>query len=107
MLRSNWDRQSSSRDYWKCSSQLEELLVGFATEMDHLVALCFAGFRVTPKVARKVNRRVKREIIPHRPALWFRMDEALPKANDVTVPRIHLKEMVYPIHVFCPAPPTF
>jgi len=86
---------------------LEDLFVGFATEMDRLVALCFAGFKVTPKVVHKVNRRVKREIIPHRPAFWFHLDENLPKANDLSVPRIHIQEVVEPIDVYCPTPPAF
>jgi len=101
------DQNRSKRVHWKCSPELEDLLVGFGKEMDHLLALCFAGFRVTPKVVRKVNRRVKREILLHRPAFWFYLGEDLPKANDLSVPRIHIREVVKPADVLCPTPPAF
>ncbi len=75
-------------------------------KLDHLVALCFAGFRVTPKVVYKVILRVKREL-PHRQAFWFFLGKNLPKANDLSAPRIHIQEVVEPIYVYCPSPPDF
>lgn len=107
VLRHNRVGNPSKSGYWKCSPELEELLVGFATEMDHLVALCLARFRVAPEVVLKVNRRVRREILPQRPAFWFYLGEELPKGNDVTVPRVHLKEIVDPIDIIFPVPPPF
>ena len=75
----------------------------FATVMERLVALCFLGFRITPNVARKVNRRLMEEVIPLRPSFWFYIETLqtqFPNVNDTRIPRIHHDEIVNPIGGF-------
>jgi len=86
---------------------MEHVLVEFATLMERLVALCFAGFRTTPTVARKVKRRIVKEVVPQNPSFWFYIDRQLPLANDTSVPRIHYDEIVCPVVGFHSAPSTF
>lgn len=86
---------------------MEHVLVEFATLMERLVALCFAGFRTTPTVARKVKRRIVKEVVPVRPSFWFYIGRQLPLANDTSVPRIHYNEIVCPVVGFHSAPSTF
>jgi len=93
--------------FYRLEWRLEQLLVEFATEMGHLVALCLARFRVAPEVVCKVNQRVVREILPERPAFWFYLGDSLPKGNDDTIPRVHLEEMVDPTDIAFPVPPPF
>ena len=92
-----YDVHESSYECAKWASpKLEHVLVEFATVMERFVALCFVGFRTTPTAARKVNRRLVKEVIPVRPSFWFYIDRQLPLPNDITVPRIHYDEIVNP-----------
>lgn len=86
---------------------MEHVLVEFATVMERLVALCFAGFRITPKVDRKVNRRLLKEVIPLRPSFWFHLSRNFPLVNDTSVPQIHRDEILDPVTGFRSAPSTF
>jgi len=96
-----------SKSVWKSSSQIGDLVVGFATEMDHLVALCLAGFCLNPNAIRQVNRRVKKEILPQRPAFWLYLAGEVPVGNDPKIPRVHYDEIVNPIDGFYSPPLTF
>ncbi len=96
-----------SESVWKASSRIGDLLVGFATEMDHLVALCLVGFCVRPKVIHKVYRRVETEIVPQRPAFWLYLGGERPGENDSRIPRVHYDEVVNPIDGFYAPPLTF
>ena len=86
---------------------MEHVLVEFATAMERLVALCFAGFRTTPNIGREVKRRLLEEVIPVRPSFWFYIGRQLPLVNDTSVPRIHYNEIVCPAVGFHSAPSTF
>jgi len=82
-------------------------LFNFVSKMDHLVALCFASFRIHSDVLKKLNRRVAQEIVPLRPpSFWFHLGPKLPNANDSSVPRVHSDEIVHPIYFFH-SPPKF
>ena len=96
-----------SESAWKASSQIGDLLVDFATEMDHLVALCLVGFNIRPKVIRKVYQRVEKQIRPPRQAFWFYLDGERPGENDSRIPRVHYDEIVNPIDGFYAPPLTF
>ncbi len=52
----NIESLSDSERELKCPSNFEYILVDFAIKMDHLVALCLAGFSIDPKVILKVYR---------------------------------------------------
>lgn len=89
------------------SSDFGDQVVHFAFVMDHLVALCLTGIGVNPVAVAKVRERVKKEVLPLRPSLWFHMDRDLPKGNDLEVPRIYYDEMVNPQIWICGAQPSF
>ncbi len=60
----------------------------------HLVALCLVGFPIDSSV---LDGQFMAEILPDRPAFWFYLGSELPKASDLTVPRIHYNGIVNPI----------
>lgn len=76
---------------------MEDLIVGFATEMEHLVALCLVGFRISSEVVRKIEQRVEKEILPLRPSFWCHF--GFPASNDPNVPVVHMAEIVDPVDI--------
>lgn len=86
---------------------LEDILYGFVSSMERLVAFCFITAVPLPQCTRdEIKRRFLEKLIPIRPAFWFHFDTAIPPANDSTIPRIHYDEIVCPINYF-EAPPKF
>ena len=82
---------------WETSSEMEDLIVGFATEMERLVALCLVGLRISSDVVRNIEQRVEKEIIPLRPPFWCHF--GLPASNDPNVPVVHMTEIVDPFGI--------
>ena len=74
--------------------------------MTRLVALGLFGFPFEYDAAEEIQRRVTKEIVPDREALWFRVSDELPEENDTSVPRIHYYEIVAPNNPFVD-PPKF
>ena len=83
--------------------QLQDSILPFVKEMPHLVALCLAGFPIDSSV---VEEQFMAEVVPDLPSFWFHLGPTLPKASDISVPRIHHEGIVYPIDPF-DAPPHF
>lgn len=98
-----WD----AKECWDCPSNIEHLLVDFAVKMDHLVALCLAGFLIDPKIIGNVYQRVEKEILPLRPSFWFYLAGQRPAENDCSIPRIHYDEVVNPTEGFFAPPLSF
>jgi len=96
-------------EYWECPSDIEDSLVNFAVKMDHLVALCLAGFHIDPEIIHNVYQRVEKEkeILPPRPSFWFYLARQRPAENDCSIPRIHCDEVVNPIDGFYAPPLSF
>lgn len=76
---------------------MEDLIVGFATEMERLVALCVVGFRMNSDVVRNIEQRVEKEILPQRPSFWCHFD--FPNSNDPEVPVVHMTEILDPFDI--------
>jgi len=53
---------------WVAPPDFEDLLVSFASQMDHLLALCLSGFRIDLNVFLRVERRDVEEICRGRPS---------------------------------------
>jgi len=83
--------------------QLQDTILPFVKEMPHLVALCLARFPIDSSV---IEEQFMAEVVPDRPSFWFHLGADLPKASDISVPRIHHEGIVYPIDPF-DAPPHF
>lgn len=97
------EADSWNRSPIRNAKQLQGCILSFVKEMPHLVALCLAGFPIENS---DVEEFFLAEIVPNRPAFWFHLGSALPKASDISVPRIHHEGIVYPIHPYY-APPRF
>ena len=92
---------------WVAPPDFEDLLVSFASQIDHLVAPCLAGFRIDPNVILGVEWRIVQEICRERPSFWFYLARDLPKGNDPKIPRIHYDGIVDPIDWYYAPPPSF
>lgn len=90
-------KSPSTRVNWKTSSKMEDLIVGFATEMERPVALCVVGFRMNSNVVRNIEQRVEKEILPRRPSFWCHF--GFPASNDPNVPVVHMTEIVDPFGI--------
>ena len=80
---------------------LQDSILPFVKEVPHLVALCLVGYPIDSSV---VDGQFRAEIVPNRPAFWFHLGSELPKANDLTVPRIHYNGVVNPIDPYYASP---
>jgi len=90
------------------SSQIENFLFPFVSNMEHLVAFCLCSSRFgdPDNIFERVNLRFVREIIPGRSSFWFHLGEFLPNENEPSVPRVHSDEILHPIEWF-DTPPQF
>lgn len=82
-----------------------DFLVNFSLEMKHLSCLSLSLERLDPTLIQQVLQRIKEEVLPTRPSLWFHLDNAIPDAADSSVPKVHYHEMIY-TNYFDP-PPKF
>lgn len=78
------------------SSQLEDFLLSFVSEMKDLVALCLAGFQMNSDALVVVKKKLNDVIIPVRPAFWYYIGKELPSPTNSSIPRMHYDEMVNP-----------
>ena len=84
---------------------LQDAIFPFVKETPNLVALCLVGLPIDPYPF-VVKKKLIKEIVPSRPAFWFHFGSELPKASDLSVPRIHFNGIVDPIHPY-ETPPRF
>ena len=96
------DADDWKRSHIRCTS-LQKSILPFVKETPHLVALCLVGFPIDPVV---VQQQLIKEIVIDRPAFWFHVGPKLPKASDVSIPRVHYEGIVHPNDPFF-APPRF
>lgn len=94
----SWDERS-----FAYSALLEDSVVKFAKGMPHLVALCLAGFPIDPTI---IRQKLVNVIDPNRAAFRLYLGSELPKASDISVPRIHFDGIIDPIQPYY-APPSF
>jgi len=72
----------------------------FVKGMPNLIALCLTGFPIDQS---ELGDQFTAEIVPDRPDLWFHFGSELPKASDLSIPRIHYDGIVNPINpYYCP-----
>ena len=94
----DWSREPS---YY---APLQDSILLFVKEMPHLVALCLTGFPIDHTfVEQLLSDQTEKE---SRPAFWFHLGPKIPKASDLSIPRIHFDGIVDPIDPF-EAPPRF
>jgi len=81
------DDYCRSRPSHQASSQIENYLFTFVSNMEHLVAFCLSSSRFNDPDAifERVNQRFVQEIIPSRPSFWFHLGKVLPKENEPSV----------------------
>jgi len=84
------------------NAPLQDAILPFVKGMPHLQALCLVGFPIDASV---VGVQLMTKIVPDRPAFWFNFSQELPKASDLSIPRIHYEGIVNPINpYYCPPP---
>ncbi len=107
----DWYKDEEEKKECSCSSNhnlhlQSEYLVSFVSKMKRLVALCLAGARIDVGFADLVKQELTDKILPLRPALYFYVGKELSDEDrDVSAPRIHFDEMMYPINPFDALPP--
>jgi len=93
------------KDNWKrdpvYNASLQDAILPFVKGMPHLVALGLLGFPIDSCL---VEQQLIDEIVPNRPAFWSFLGSELPKASDLSVPRIHYEEIVDPIDPYYDSP---
>jgi len=85
------------------NAPLQDAILPFAKGMYHLVALCLVGLDIDASV---VGVQLTTKIVPDRPAFWFNFSQKLPKASDLSIPRIHYEGILKPNNPYY-APPLF
>ena len=84
---------------------LADFIVQLALKMERLtcLSLIFNDLNAS-KLMEEVTRRMEKEVLPTRPALWFHLDSGFPEASDPSVPAVHFKEMIYDSSSITPTP---
>jgi len=90
---------------WDHPPDAADFLVDFAFKMKRLVCCCLLFDRIDSSLIKDVSERIKNEVVPKRPSLWFHLGRGEPYVNDPEVPSIHFHEIVDPEY-YTP-PPTF
>ena len=95
------------KDNWKrdpiYNAPLQDAILHMVKGMPQLVALCLAGFPIDESV---VEDQLIRDAVPDRHSFWFHLGSELPKASDMSLPRVHYEGIVKPDPP-CRAPPHF
>ena len=71
-----------------------DFLVDFTMEMKHLSCLSLSFGQLDENLIEKVRQRIKKEILPGRPSLWFHLSSEIPDVGDPSVPKVHYVEMI-------------
>ena len=80
-----------------------DLLVDFTLKMKHLSCLSLSLKQLDGALIKNVHERIKKEVLPTRPSLWFHLDRCLPEASDPGVPWVHYHQIVRPMSFIMPS----
>jgi len=72
-----------------------DFLVDFILKMKHLSCLSLSLKQLNGTLIQKVHERIKKEVLPTRPSLWFHLDRKIPDVLNPSVPKVHYHEMIH------------
>lgn len=81
-----WSRLTSS-------STLCDRLMDLFMRLPRLLLFCFV-YSLNDEIIEKLTRELNKSIVKSRPSFWFHLGDSLPRG--VSVPRVHLDEMIDP-----------